>query len=88
MENGIADADDKLRVDFIRDHLYYVHQAMAEGVDVRGYFYWSLFDNFEWDKGFWLRFGLVEVDYKTMERKIRQSAWEYAKITKENSIAL
>jgi len=53
---------------------------MAEGVDVRGYFYWSLLDNFEWDKGFWPRFGLVEVDYKTLERRIRPSAWEYRDI--------
>ena len=87
-ENGLADARDEKRAKFIEEHLRWVAKAIKEGVDVRGYFYWSLFDNFEWDKGFWLRFGLVEVDYKTMERKIRQSAWEYAKITKENSIAL
>ncbi|OWK27149.1 MAG: hypothetical protein US76_01140 [Parcubacteria group bacterium GW2011_GWA2_38_13b] len=87
-ENGVADAQDKYRADFIKDHLLWMHKAIQEGVDVRGYFYWSLLDNFEWDKGFWPRFGLVEVDYKTMERKVRQSAWEYAEICRNNEIML
>lgn len=85
-ENGLADAKDEKRAKFIKEHLYWVHQAIQEGIDVRGYFYWSLLDNFEWDKGFWPRFGLVEVDYKTMERRIRPSAWEYAKICKSNAM--
>jgi beta-glucosidase len=85
-ENGLADAKDEKRAKFIRDHLCWVYKAIQEGVDVRGYFYWSLIDNFEWDKGFWPRFGLVEVDYKTLERKIRPSAYEYARICKENTI--
>ena len=79
-ENGIADARDEKRAEFIKDHLKWVHKAIEESVDVRGYFYWSLLDNFEWDKGFWPRFGLVEIDYETLERKIRSSAWEYKKI--------
>jgi beta-glucosidase len=87
-ENGLADAEDKHRTDFIRDHLHYVHKAIQDGVDVRGYFYWSLLDNFEWDKGFWPRFGLVEVNYKTMERKIRNSAIKYAEICKNNGVNL
>ncbi len=87
-ENGLADADDSRRVDFIKDHLKNIHQAIKKGVDVRGYFYWSLLDNFEWDKGFWPRFGLVEIDYKTLERKIRPSAFEYAQICKNNSLDL
>ncbi len=85
-ENGLADAQDKKRVWFIKEILKNVHRAINEGVDVRGYFYWSLLDNFEWDKGFWPRFGLVEIDYKTLERKIRPSAWEYAKICRNNSL--
>ena len=85
-ENGLADARDAQREWFIKEHLRWVHKAMQEGVDVRGYFYWSLLDNFEWDKGFWPRFGLVEIDYKTLERKIRPSAHEYAKIIKSNSL--
>jgi beta-glucosidase len=87
-ENGLADADDTKREKFIKDHLYYVHKAIQEGLDVRGYFYWSLLDNFEWDKGFWPRFGLVEIDYKTLERKIRPSALEYKKICETNTLIL
>ncbi|QQG46364.1 MAG: glycoside hydrolase family 1 protein [Candidatus Niyogibacteria bacterium] len=79
-ENGLADAKDKKRADFIKEHLKWVNKAVKEGADVRGYFYWSLLDNFEWDKGYWPRFGLVEVNYKTMERKIRKSALEYRNI--------
>lgn len=85
-ENGLADTEDKKREKFIKDHLYWIYKAVSEGADVRGYFHWSLLDNFEWDKGFWPRFGLVEVDYKTMERKIRPSAREYAKICKSNCL--
>jgi len=87
-ENGITDAEDAKREKFIKDHLRWIHKAIQEGVDARGYFHWSFLDNFEWDKGFWPRFGLVEVDYKTMERKIRPSAWEYAKICKNNFVDL
>lgn len=85
-ENGIADKKDKYRKDFICDYLKWLHRAISEGADVRGYFYWSLLDNFEWNYGFEKRFGLVEVDFKTQERKIRPSAWEYAKICKNNGL--
>lgn len=76
-ENGLADADDSKRTKFIQDYTKWMRKAMDEGVDVRGYFYWSLLDNFEWDKGFWPRFGLVEIDYKTLERKPRKSFYAY-----------
>ena len=85
-ENGIADKDDEARDKFIKENIFWMHQAMSEGVDVRGHFYWSLLDNFEWDKGYWPRFGLVSVDYKTMKRTIRPSAREYAKICKGNKL--
>ena len=87
-ENGLADANDEKRAKFIKEHLRWVHKVIQEGVDVRGYLYWSLLDNFEWDKGFWPRFGLVEVDYKTTERRIRSSAYEYAKICKNNALEI
>lgn len=87
-ENGTADADDDHRGRFIGEHTVWIARAIQEGVQVRGYFHWSLLDNFEWDKGFWLRFGLVEIDYQTLERKIRPSAWEYKKIIEANVIAL
>jgi len=87
-ENGLADKSDKKRAQFIKDHLYWIHKAIKEDVDVRGYFYWSLLDNFEWDKGFWPRFGLIEVDYKTLKRIPRPSAYQYAKICRENALKL
>jgi len=79
-ENGLADAEDKKREIFIKDHLEWASRAMKDGVRLRGYFHWSLLDNFEWDKGFAPRFGLVEVDYKTMKRKVRPSAKGYKKL--------
>ena len=85
-ENGLADADDSRRARFIKDHLFWIHKAISEGADVRGYFHWSLLDNFEWDKGFWPRFGLVEVDYETLKRKVRKSALVYAKICQNNEL--
>lgn len=82
-ENGIA-ANDDGKERFIKENLFYVQKAISEGVDVRGYFYWSLLDNFEWDKGFWPRFGLVEINYQTLERKPRKSYYAYRDIIKEN----
>ncbi|MEK7123993.1 MAG: glycoside hydrolase family 1 protein [Patescibacteria group bacterium] len=83
-ENGLADAKDENREWFIKETLKNIHRAISEGVDVRGYLHWSLLDNFEWDKGFWPRFGLVEIDYKTMARKIRWSAKIFTDICKNN----
>lgn len=85
-ENGLADATDTKRAKYIRDHLSWVGRAIHDGVDVRGYFYWSLLDNFEWAHGFEPRFGLVEMNYDTMERKIRPSAYEYKKICENNKL--
>ncbi len=87
-ENGLADANDRLRKDFIRGHLYWVHKVIQEDVDVRGYFHWSLMDNFEWEKGFGPRFGLIEIDYKIMRRKPRPSAFYYAEICKNNGLMI
>lgn len=87
-ENGIADEDDDLRPQFIIDHLKYIHQAIAEGINVRGYFYWSLLDNFEWAHGFKPKFGLYRVDRVTFARTPRPSAAVYAEICKNNGIVL
>jgi len=76
-ENGLADADDTKRSTFIKENLMYVERAIGDGADVRGYFHWSLMDNFEWDKGFWPRFGLIAIDFATLERKLRPSFWYY-----------
>jgi beta-glucosidase len=87
-ENGLADKEDKLRKDFIRDHLIWAHRAISQGVDLRGYFYWSLMDNFEWDKGFEPRFGLVEIDYLSQKRILRKSAIYYSQIAKNNRLII
>jgi beta-glucosidase len=85
-ENGIADADDDQRAEFIIDHLKYIHQAISEGVDVRGYFYWSLLDNFEWADGYRMKFGLFKVDRQTFIRTPQPSSKVYAEICRNNGI--
>lgn len=82
LENGICTEDDNLRWDFIYEHLRNLNLAMGEGVQVLGYIYWSLIDNFEWDKGFGPRFGLIEVDYHTYTRTIRESARRFSEVCK------
>lgn len=85
-ENGIADAADRWRADYIRNYLAQVHRAWREGVDVRGYFHWSLLDNFEWREGFSKRFGLAAVDFATQRRTVRPSARVYAEICRTNRL--
>ena len=85
-ENGLADSHDRFRAKFIREHLKYLLKAISEGVDIRGYLHWSLLDNLEWDKGFWPKFGLVEVNRKSMKRTIRPSAYMLANIIKHNKL--
>ncbi|MFH1565625.1 MAG: glycoside hydrolase family 1 protein [bacterium] len=88
-ENGCADAKDKIRELYIEKHLKSVHEAMENGIDVKGYFHWSLMDNFEWHLGFTPRFGLIEIDRENgLKRKIRKSANYYANICKENKLEL
>jgi beta-glucosidase len=79
-ENGICTADDNQRWDYIQSHLKNIHQAMEQGVNVLGYLYWSLMDNFEWDKGFGPRFGLLGIDYNTYKRTVRESAKKYSQV--------
>ena len=85
-EAGVADADDDLRKEYIKLQIAGVNKAIGAGVDVRGHMYWSLLDNYEWALGFEKRFGLVEIDYDTLERKIRPSAYVYKDIIKNNGI--
>ncbi len=85
-ENGLADKEDKNRAEFIKEHLKYIHKAIDEDINVKGYLHWSLIDNFEWVEGFGPRFGLVEMNYENMSTKIRKSAREYAKVCKENNL--
>jgi beta-glucosidase len=76
-ENGIADDSDTKRAKFIEDHLLVMNRAIAEGMNVKGYFYWSLLDNFEWASGFEKRFGLYHVDYATQKRALREGSRKY-----------
>lgn len=85
-ENGICTEDDNLRWKYIYEHLKNIQRARDNGVKVLGYIYWSLIDNFEWDKGFAPRFGLVEVDYNTFTRTVRGSAKKFAEICLEGEI--
>lgn len=79
-ENGIADAVDDRRPKYLTEHLREVARAKQSGVDLRGYYYWSLLDNFEWIEGFAPRFGLWEVDYQSLNRRPRSSAEIYRQI--------
>lgn len=85
-ENGIADRNDTYRAQYIKDHVAEIHRAIEDGIDMRGYFHWSLIDNFEWDTGFWPRFGLAAVDRQTLTRTLRPSAKVYSDIIKNNSV--
>lgn len=84
-ENGMANVDnivngqiaDSERIEFVRSHLDALAEAMAQGVDVRGYFLWSLLDNFEWNSGYAKRFGIVHVDYETQRRTLKDSGIWY-----------
>lgn len=90
-ENGVPTREgleDIERIKYIKEHLDFVHKAITEGVDVRGYNFWSLMDNLEWLYGYEPKFGLIEIDYKTLERKPRKSFYEYAKICKSNEIEI
>jgi len=86
-ENGIPDADDDQRPRFLVRHLAQVWRAIRDGVPVRGYYYWSLVDNFEWAEGWSLKFGLVAVDPGSQVRLVRPSAAVYARICRTGAIS-
>lgn len=88
-ENGCAFPDvvlhdgavhDNRRIQYIREHLYFVNKAIKEGINCKGYFYWSLMDNFEWTFGYTKRFGLTYINYHTLERIPKDSFYWYKKI--------
>lgn len=97
-ENGAAFYDppvagpdgvhDPLRVDYLRRHIGAVRDAIAQGVDVRGYFVWSLLDNFEWALGYSKRFGIVHVNYETQQRTLKDSARYYADVIASAGVRL
>ena len=83
-DGGVHDAR---RIDYLDGHLRACHDALAAGVDLRGYFVWSLMDNFEWAEGYAKRFGIVHVDYATQERVLKDSAKWYREVIRRNGIA-
>ncbi|MGB9713341.1 MAG: beta-galactosidase BgaS [Candidatus Bathyarchaeales archaeon] len=84
-ENGVADAKDALRPKFIEDHVKVLEKALSEEkIDVRGYFHWALTDNYEWAKGFKMKFGLFAVNLETKKRKMRESAKTYKRIIEDS----
>jgi beta-glucosidase len=94
-ENGAAFSDvvspdgrihDDRRIDYLRQHIGQLRLAMQDGVDVRGYFVWSLMDNFEWSHGYTKRFGVIRVDYETQKRTIKDSGTWYAKVIAKNQV--
>ncbi|MCJ7626167.1 MAG: family 1 glycosylhydrolase, partial [Anaerolineaceae bacterium] len=95
-ENGAAfpdkvgpdgQVDDPARLSYIKRHLEMVHRAIHVGVPVKGYFAWSLFDNFEWGFGYSKRFGIVYVDYQTQQRIPKSSAKWYRQVIRENAVS-
>jgi beta-glucosidase len=97
-ENGAAFFDppsardgrvrDPLRIEYLRDHIRAMRAALAAGVDIRGYFVWSLFDNFEWSLGYSKRFGIVHIDFATQERTLKDSARFYSQVIASNGGAV
>ena len=92
-ENGMANNDfvmedgrvhDPQRTDYIRSYLRCLRKAIDDGVPTIGYLYWSIMDNFEWAEGYDKRFGLIYIDYRTQERVIKDSAYDYAEIIRNN----
>lgn len=79
-ENGLADKKDLKRESFLKEHIFWLNYAFKTGTPIIGYQHWSLVDNFEWSMGKTPRFGLIEMDYKNLEMKPRNSLWFYKKL--------
>jgi beta-glucosidase len=96
-ENGAAYKDiiesdgtikDDRRINYIHEHLLACHRAIQEGINLKGYYLWSLMDNFEWSCGYSKRFGLIHVDFQTLKRTIKQSGYWYKNVIQNNGIQL
>jgi beta-glucosidase len=85
-ENGIEDESDSIRPRYLAQHLHQIWKKINTGSPVRGYYHWSLVDNFEWERGWTQRFGLWALDPETQERTERRSGKFYAEICRENGL--
>ncbi len=86
-ENGVPDATDRLRPAFLLSHLREVWRAVSFNWPIMGYYHWSLVDNFEWERGWTQRFGLLSLDPETQDRSLRQSGRLYGEICHSDSIS-
>jgi beta-glucosidase len=89
-EHGSASSDEEFRARDLKENLASLHRAIGLGVDVRGFFYWSLLDNFEWQFGYSKKFGLIEVDFsdEKLPRKMKPLGEVYSRVCRENALAL
>jgi beta-glucosidase len=87
LENGVPDASDRIRPWLIVNAVHELYRLIEQGNDIRGYFHWTLTDNFEWSEGWKLRFGLVALDPSTQERKLRNSGRLYGAIARANGLS-
>jgi len=96
-ENGLSNVDfvsldgkvhDPQRIDFLNRYLLALQRAARDGVDIRGYFHWSIMDNFEWAEGYKHRFGLIHIDYETQKRTLKDSALWYREVIRTNGASL
>ncbi len=94
-ENGAAFADivapdgavhDERRVAYLREHFRAAERAISDGVPLKGYFVWSFLDNFEWAEGYGMRFGVVRVDYHSLERTVKDSGWFLRDVCAANGV--
>jgi beta-glucosidase len=84
-ENGVGTFDDSERIEFIDEVVSGLASCIKDGIDLRGYIHWSLIDNFEWNSGYRMRFGLVAVNRKTFVRTPKKSAYHLGEIAKRNA---
>jgi beta-glucosidase len=96
-ENGMTCKDDKIkdgivqdddRISYLKRYLQAAHKALTEGVNIKGYYLWSLMDNFEWLHGYDMKFGIVKTNFETQERILKKSAYWYGNIIKENGFEI
>jgi beta-glucosidase/6-phospho-beta-glucosidase/beta-galactosidase len=85
--NAEGTVDDQGRIDFVREHLEVIHRAIAEGMNVRGYYMWSLMDNFSWLNGYKKRYGFFFVDRDTMQRYPKKSAYWYRDVARRHGFS-
>ncbi len=84
-ENGFVNDLDRIR--FLREHIIALHEAIQEGANVQGYYVWSILDNYEWERGYSMKFGLIRVDPETLDRVPKHSAAWYSEVIKMNGVS-